>query len=171
MNVPEVSYTSSPSGLPPVSPMMSESRPNQTPVWGARFESAAAAWIHECRCTTVGSPLTNGMFLKRGGSTSSSKRASSPPHMPIHLVPQGSTTVAAGNVEFVKVVSGSQPGSAQVMPPRKLRHTPSRRRPTPSPAKQPYTDPLAHVIVRQLLPTGPGGTCRRNPGEPSSSRC
>src|ERR1051326_3799197 len=40
MNVPEVSYTSSPSGLPPVSPMMSESRPNQTPVWGARFESA-----------------------------------------------------------------------------------------------------------------------------------
>src|ERR1051325_5183243 len=57
------------------------------------------------------------------------------------------------------------------MPPRKLRHTPSRRRPTPSRAKQPYTDPLAHVIVRQLLPTGPGGTCRRNPGEPSSSRC
>src|ERR1051325_3100581 len=57
------------------------------------------------------------------------------------------------------------------MPPRKLRHTPSRRRPTPSPAKQPHADPLAHVIVRQLLPTGPGGTCRRNPGEPSSSRC
>src|SRR5262245_36538555 len=111
------------------SPREFVSRPNQRPAISFLFESAAVDHTSECRSTVSGAELWNTMFWNLGGSTSSSKRASGPDQMPIHLLPSGSTSAPNGNTEFVNVVSQLLRHTSAA---GQLRQMPFVRRETPS---------------------------------------
>src|SRR5436309_5902893 len=158
--------------MPSAGLSLSVSSPSQIPALFATFvESATSACPHECWCTTLASPLAKRMFVNAGGFVSSSKRASGPSHIEIHFVPEGASSMPNGNVEEENVVSASQAGSVHVVPARKLRHTPLRRRETPSPKYSAYTEPFDTIVFRQSLPTGPGGVRAVNPVPVCSSIC
>src|SRR2546430_6165575 len=133
--------------MPSAGLSLSVSRPSQTPALFATFvESATSACPQECWCTTLASPLAKVMFVNAGGLALSSKRTSGPAHIEIHFAPEGSSSMPNGNDVLENVVSGSHAGSAHVMPPRKLRQTPSRRRETPSPKYSAQTDPFDNLM-------------------------